>query len=56
MADKEPEDNDDFDLSFEELPAGEGTGLWPQPRHAEIAAKRQFVDATKRSLGSSTAS
>lgn len=29
-----------FDLSFEELPAGEGTGLWPQPRHAEIAAKR----------------
>jgi len=26
-----------FDLSFEELPAGEGTGLWPQPRHAQLA-------------------
>ena len=28
-----------FDLSFEELPAGEGTGLWPQPRHAQLAEK-----------------
>jgi len=29
-----------FDLSFEELPAGEGTGLWPQPRHASLAPSR----------------
>jgi lipoyl(octanoyl) transferase len=29
-----------FDLSFEELPADEGAGLWEQPRHAELAARR----------------
>ncbi len=27
-----------FDLDFEELPADEGTGLWPQPVHARLAA------------------
>jgi lipoyl(octanoyl) transferase len=28
-----------FGLQLEELPADDGTALWPQPRHAEIAAK-----------------
>jgi len=28
-----------FDLAFEELPAEDGTGLWPQPRHAQLAEK-----------------
>jgi lipoyl(octanoyl) transferase len=28
-----------FDLSFEELPAGEGTGLWPQPVHSQMASR-----------------
>lgn len=28
-----------FDLTFEELPAGEGTGLWPQPVHSQIASR-----------------
>ncbi|HXR11395.1 MAG TPA: hypothetical protein VN770_03805, partial [Gaiellaceae bacterium] len=26
-----------FDLELEELPAEDGAGLWPQPRHAELA-------------------
>jgi lipoyl(octanoyl) transferase len=29
-----------FDLSFEELPADGGHGLWSQPIHAELAARR----------------
>jgi hypothetical protein len=29
-----------FDLSFEELPATEGTGLWSQPIHGNLAASR----------------
>jgi lipoyl(octanoyl) transferase len=29
-----------FDLSFEELPAEEGHGLWSQPIHADLAARR----------------
>ena len=28
-----------FGLAFEELPAGEGTGLWPQPVHSQIASR-----------------
>ena len=28
-----------FDLDFEELPADEGTGLWPQSIHASLAAR-----------------
>ena len=28
---------DVFSLDFEELPAGEGHGLWPQPIHASLA-------------------
>ncbi len=28
-----------FGLSFEELPADEGAGLWPQPLHAELAER-----------------
>jgi lipoyl(octanoyl) transferase len=28
-----------FDLAFEELPAEEGHGLWPQPVHAKVSAK-----------------
>jgi hypothetical protein len=26
-------------LELEELPADDGTGLWPQPAHAQLAAK-----------------
>jgi lipoyl(octanoyl) transferase len=29
-----------FDLELEELPADEGAGLWEQPIHAELAARR----------------
>ncbi|MEX0817807.1 MAG: lipoyl(octanoyl) transferase LipB [Gaiellales bacterium] len=29
-----------FQLTFEEVPAGEGAGLWEQPLHAELAARR----------------
>jgi lipoate-protein ligase B len=29
-----------FELELEELPADDGPGLWSQPRHAELAAKR----------------
>jgi lipoyl(octanoyl) transferase len=28
-----------FGLELEELPAEDGAGLWPQPRHAQLAAK-----------------
>jgi lipoyl(octanoyl) transferase len=28
-----------FGLELEELPAGEGIGLWPQPVHAQLAAR-----------------
>ena len=28
-----------FGLALEELPAENGAGLWPQPRHAQLAAK-----------------
>jgi lipoyl(octanoyl) transferase len=28
-----------FDLAFDELPAEEGHGLWPQPVHAKVSAK-----------------
>ena len=31
--------SDVFELELEELPAEDGAGLWPQPRHAELAAK-----------------
>jgi hypothetical protein len=30
---------DVFGLELEELPADEGAGLWPQPLHAQLAAK-----------------
>jgi hypothetical protein len=29
-----------FDLELEELPAEESHGLWPQPIHADLAARR----------------
>jgi lipoyl(octanoyl) transferase len=29
-----------FELALEELPADDGLGLWPQPRHAGLAAAR----------------
>jgi lipoyl(octanoyl) transferase len=29
-----------FQLTFEEVPADEGAGLWEQPLHAELAARR----------------
>ncbi len=31
---------DVFDLSFEELPADEGPGLWEQPVHGKVAVRR----------------
>ena len=30
---------DVFGLSFEELPADEGAGLWPQPLHEQLTAR-----------------
>jgi lipoyl(octanoyl) transferase len=30
---------DVFDLSFDDLPADEGAGLWPQPLHARLTGK-----------------
>jgi lipoyl(octanoyl) transferase len=30
---------DVFDLELEEVPAGDGHGLWPQPVHAELASR-----------------
>jgi lipoyl(octanoyl) transferase len=30
---------DVFDLSFDDLPADEGAGLWPQPIHEQLTAK-----------------
>jgi lipoyl(octanoyl) transferase len=30
---------DVFDLALEELPAGDGHGLWPQPIHAQLAVR-----------------
>jgi len=30
---------DVFDLTFEDLPADEGAGLWPQPIHEQLTAK-----------------
>jgi hypothetical protein len=30
---------DVFGLELEDLPAGQGAGLWPQPLHAQLAAK-----------------
>jgi len=30
--------NEDFGLAFEEVP-GDERGLWPQPRHAQLAAR-----------------
>ena len=35
-----------FELEFEELPAEDGTGLWPQPVHEKISAK-PTRDATR---------
>jgi lipoyl(octanoyl) transferase len=29
-----------FQITFSELPADEGAGLWEQPLHAELAARR----------------
>jgi hypothetical protein len=29
-----------FSLDFEEIPAHEGHGLWPQPIHAQLAGER----------------
>jgi lipoyl(octanoyl) transferase len=31
---------DVFDLELEEVPAADGHGLWPQPRHTELAVRR----------------
>jgi hypothetical protein len=29
-----------FGLELEDLPAEQGAGLWPQPRHAQLAEAR----------------
>jgi lipoyl(octanoyl) transferase len=40
-----------FGLSLEELPAEEGTGLWPQPAHERIAAKPTGARRSGEAIG-----
>ena len=44
-----------FDLSFEELPADEGAGLWPQPLHERLTGSRpkQLTPASRRASNKS---
>ncbi len=44
---------DTFDLTFEELPAEDGTGLWAQPMHAKLAERpaRELAVAAGAGLG-----
>ena len=40
-----------FDLSFEELPADEGAGLWAQPIHEQLTAKPTGATSSGRAQG-----
>jgi lipoyl(octanoyl) transferase len=42
---------DVFDLVFEELPADEGAGLWPQPIHEQLTAKPTGATRTGATQG-----
>ena len=40
-----------FDLSFQELPADEGAGLWPQPIHEQLTARPTGATRSGRAQG-----
>ena len=40
-----------FDLNFEELPADEGAGLWPQPIHDQLTAKPTGATSSGQAQG-----
>jgi lipoyl(octanoyl) transferase len=40
-----------FDLSFDDLPADEGAGLWPQPIHEQLTAKPTGATGTGQPQG-----
>jgi lipoate-protein ligase B len=40
-----------FDLNFEELPADEGAGLWPQPIHEQLTAKPTGATGSGKTQG-----
>ena len=40
-----------FDLNFEELPADEGAGLWPQPIHERLTAKPTGATSSGKAQG-----
>ena len=40
-----------FDLNFEELPADEGAGLWPQPIHEQRTAKPTGATSSGKAQG-----
>jgi lipoyl(octanoyl) transferase len=40
-----------FDLSFDDLPAGEGAGLWPQPIHEQLTAKPTGATSSGQAQG-----
>jgi len=42
---------DVFGLSFEELPAGEGAGLWPQPIHERLTSKPTGATSSGQTQG-----
>ncbi len=42
---------DVFGLTFEELPAAEGAGLWPQPLHEQLTAKPTGAKSSGKAQG-----
>jgi lipoyl(octanoyl) transferase len=42
---------DVFDLSFDDLPADEGAGLWPQPIHEQLTAKPTGATSSGQAQG-----
>jgi len=40
-----------FDLSFDDLPADEGAGLWPQPIHEQLTAKPTGATSSGQAQG-----
>jgi lipoyl(octanoyl) transferase len=42
---------DVFDLAFEELSAGDGAGLWPQPIHEQLTAKPTGAASSGKAQG-----
>jgi hypothetical protein len=40
-----------FDLGFDDLPADEGAGLWPQPIHEQLTAKPTGATSSGQAQG-----